>query len=144
MTEQRDPQTYAILGAAMEVHRYLGHGFLEPVYQEALARELCARGIPHAREVELRIAYKGEVLGCFYKADFVCYESVIVELKALTKLTNVEYAQVINYLKATGFERGLLINFGTPSLEYKRFIRSADCTDSRRWIEELGDSDCPS
>jgi len=145
MTDQRDPQTYAIIGAAMEVHRYLGHGFLEPVYQDAFAKELAARQIPYAREIELRIAYKGEFLACFYKAAFVCYEEIVVELKALAKLTTVEYAQVVNYLKATGFQRGLLINFGAPSLEYKRFIRSADYADSRREENEAdGENSAPS
>ena len=74
----------------------------------------------------MRIEYKGVALDCFYKADFVCYGSVIIELKASTNLTSVEHAQIINYLKATGFEVGLLINFGASSLEYKRFIRSTE------------------
>jgi GxxExxY protein len=126
MADQRDPQTYAIIGACMEVHRELGHGFLEAVYQEALAKELTTRSIPFAREVRLPIRYKGELLECSYQADFICYDTVIVELKALTKLTTVEHAQVINYLKATGLDRGLLINFGSPQMEYNRFIRSAD------------------
>jgi GxxExxY protein len=113
----------------MEVHKELGHGFLEAVYQEALQYELTQRGLPFAREVPLPIRYKETVLQCVYKADFICYESVIVELKALSQLSTIEYAQVINYLKATGMQWGLLINFGAPSLEYKRFIRSTDYTD---------------
>jgi GxxExxY protein len=120
----RDPQTYAVIGAAMEVHRQLGHGFLEAVYQEALAVEFREQSIPFGREVELPISYKGHVLACGYRADFVCFDEVVVELKSIQKLTDREQAQVIHYLKATGFSRGLLLNFGTSRLETKRFVRS--------------------
>ncbi len=122
MTIHRDPQTYAIIGAAMEVHRVLGTGFLEAVYQEALAKEFGLRGIPFAREVDLVITYKNEPLACRFRADFICYDDIIVELKALSALGGIEEAQVINYLKATGLQRSLLINFGAPSLEYKRIV----------------------
>ncbi|MHB1426344.1 MAG: GxxExxY protein [Gemmataceae bacterium] len=122
--DSRDPQTHAIIGAAMEVHRQLGPGFLEAVYQEALALEFAAGGIPFAPQVELPVYYKGQKLTCFYKADFVCYESVILELKALKAITGVEESQLLNYLKATRLERGLLLNFGRPSLEFKRFVFS--------------------
>lgn len=108
----------------MEVHRALGCGFLEAVYQEALALELTQRNIPYRREVELPIFYKGQRLNTFYRADFVCFDGIIVELKALTKLSGLEEAQIINYLKATGLEIGLVLNFGTTSLEYKRFALS--------------------
>ena len=123
MTEQEnDPRTYAIIGAAMEVHRQLGCGFLEPVYQEAMELELAARSIPYQRQVELSINYQGQLLRNTYRADFVCFETVIVELKALSQIGGIEDAQVLNYLKATGLRIGLLLNFGAKSLQYKRLV----------------------
>jgi GxxExxY protein len=97
---------------------------LEGVYQDALEVELAQREIPFSRERPIPITYKGHTLGTPYRADFVCYGSVIVELKAVKALTDAEAAQVLHYLKATGLERALLINFGTPRLDYKRFIQS--------------------
>ncbi len=120
--KDKDPETYAIIGAAMEVHRVLERGFLEKAYQEALAREFGLRGIPYQREVETPINYKGVVLDCAYRADFVCYGSIIVELKALDYLSGADTAQIINYMKASGSHRSLLINFGGDSLEYKRYV----------------------
>ena len=125
-TDIKDPQTHVVIGAAMEVHRQLGPGFLEAVYQEALAIELAARGVPFAREVELPVYYKGQLLKCGYRSDFVCYDSLITELKAIKAISGVEEAQVLNYLKATRLERGLLLNFGRPSLEFKRLIFSRE------------------
>jgi len=117
-----DPQTFAIIGAAMEVHRELGHGFLEIVYQSALALEFKERNVPFSAEVNLPVRYKGKLLTCGYRADFICYDDVIVETKAISKLTGADEAQVINELKATGHTLGLLLNFGSPSLEHRRLI----------------------
>lgn len=121
---KKDPRTYELIGAAMEVHRELGCGFLEAVYQEAYAIELTKRGMLFRREVDLPVYYKGQKLNTSYCADFICYDSIIVELKALSKLGKVDEAQIINYLKATGFAIGVLLNFGAPSLEYRRFAFS--------------------
>ncbi len=128
MKDERDPRTYAIIGAAMDVHKELGCGFLEPVYHEALLIEFAARGIPFRHEIELPIYYKGTKLNTTYRADFVCYEdrlAVIVEVKALSQITGTEEAQIINYLKATKCETGLLINFGAAHLHYQRFVLTA-------------------
>lgn len=121
-SSDRDPETYAIIGAAMEVHRELGHGFMEAVYHDAFCRELTHRKVPYEREKLIPIIYKGERLDTHYKADFVCFGSIVVELKALCATGGNEKAQVINYLKASGLKRGLLINFGTQSLEYHRIV----------------------
>jgi GxxExxY protein len=121
---EKDPRTYSIIGAAMEVHRQLGCGFLEPVYQEALAIEFSKREISFLRELKLPVLYKGIQLNTPYKVDFICFDQVVVELKALARFSGTEEAQIINYLKATGHEIGLLLNFGARSLEHRRFILS--------------------
>ena len=114
--------TYKIIGACMVVHSQLGGGFLEPVYQEALSIEFKERNIPFEKEKLLEIHYKGNMLSKKYIADFTCFDKIIIELKALSKLTSDHEAQLLNYLKATGFELGLLVNFGTRKLEHKRMI----------------------
>lgn len=117
----KDPQTYQIIGVAMEVHKVLGCGFLEAVYQEAMEKELGKRKINYQREKEISVLYKGEKLNTYYKADFICFDDLIIELKAISKIGGTEEAQLINYLRALNMKRGLLINFGNKSLEYKRF-----------------------
>jgi GxxExxY protein len=123
---EKDAQTYGIIGAAMEVHRELGNGFLEAAYQAALAIEFTERRIPFRGEVELPVYYKGRRLSCAYRADFVCFENVLVETKAISALTTVDQAQLLNQLKATKHRRGILINFGASSLEYKRMVFGTD------------------
>ena len=115
-------ECYDIIGAAMEVHNELGHGFLEPVYQEALSIVFQENNIPFIKEQVLDIHFKGRLLNKKYVADFICYDEIIVELKALETLAPEHTAQVLNYLKATGKKLGLLINFGTTKLQYKRVI----------------------
>jgi GxxExxY protein len=136
---QKDPETFAIIGAAMEVHRELGRGFLELVYQTALALEFQERGIPFQAEVPLPIRYKNKLLTCAYRADFVCFESVIVETKAIAGLTGADEAQLINELKATGLQRDLLLNFGATSLEHKRLVlgSSDNLRKSAKSVDEI-------
>ena len=116
-------ESYKIIGAAMKVHRTLGNGFLEAVYQEAMEIEFTQQEIPFQRECELPIYYNDIKLKQQYKADFICYNKLIVELKAVAKIDNTHRAQTINYLKATKFKLGLLINFGNPEeLQWERII----------------------
>ena len=107
-----EEETYAIRGAVFEVYREMGCGFLESVYQECLERELVSRGISFVAQQELKLTYKGELLKQTYKPDLICFDSVIVELKALSATTGGHKAQVLNYLKATKMRLGLLVNFG--------------------------------
>jgi GxxExxY protein len=116
-------EVYEIIGAAIEVHKTLGHGFLEAIYQEALEYELSDRKISFSSQIELKVKYKDRYLQKTYIADIIAYDKIIIELKALSNLSGKEEAQLINYLKATGFKVGLLINFGSPNkLEWKRFV----------------------
>ncbi|MBC7257996.1 MAG: GxxExxY protein [Chloroflexi bacterium] len=118
-------EVYAIVGAAMEVYNELGSGFLEPVYQEAMEWELARRRIPYEAQKEINILYKGHALRKTYVADLVVYGQIIVEIKAVAQLTAVEEAQLLNYLKATGLEVGLLMNFHAPhKLEWRRMVRT--------------------
>ncbi len=117
-------EVFAVVGAAIEVHRESGCGFLEAVYQEAMELELADRNLPFLPQVALRITYKTRTLKKEYVADLLCFGQLIVELKAIDRLTSVDEAKLLNYLKATGLRVGLLINFGASGrLEWKRFVR---------------------
>lgn len=116
-------ETYKIRGAIFAVHKELGNGFLERVYQDALEFEFQVRGIPYEREKEIQIMYKGKPLGEPYRADFVCYGKIIIELKAVEELQGIHRSQVINYLKATGMKLGLLVNFGEEFANIERIVR---------------------
>ena len=116
-------ESYAIIGACFEVHNEKGSGFVEPVYQECLEIEFALQQIPFLPQPELEISYKGRSLKSRYRPEFVCFDKVILELKAVSLFTDAHRAQVHNYLKATGFKLGLLVNFGShPQLEYERIV----------------------
>ena len=123
-----EEESYLIIGAALAVHKELGNGFLEAVYQEALEKEFNFRNIPYRREVPLTIYYKNEPLNKFYTVDFICYGKIIVELKALSAINSDHQSQVLNYLKASKLNLGLIINFGKQSLEHKRIIKEKNST----------------
>ena len=116
-------ESYAIIGACFEVYKEKGNGFVEPVYQECLELELTAQKIPFTAQSALRLTYKGTELKQRYIPDFLCYDKIILEIKAVKQLTDEHRAQVLNYLKATGLRLGLLVNFGHyPKVEYERII----------------------
>jgi GxxExxY protein len=121
-----EEETYSLIGAAMTVHQELGHGFLEAVYQEALEKEFELRSIPYKREIPLMIYYKNEPLKKYYIADFICYDKIIVELKAISVITSENLGQMMNYLTATKLKLGLIFNFGKKSLDHKRIIISTN------------------
>jgi GxxExxY protein len=119
-----EQESYAVLGACFEVYNQMGCGFVEPVYHACLIREFAIRDVPFQSKVALRLAYKGEPLGLSFEPDFVCFEQIIVEIKAVKEFHDAFRAQVHNYLKATGLKVGLLVNFGKhPKLEYERIVR---------------------
>ena len=116
-------ESYKVVGAAFKVYNALGHGFLEAVYQEALEIEFQRQGIPYEREKELKIQYEGVELKQTYNADFVCFGKIIVELKAVNALDDAHRSQVYNYLHATGYKLGLLLNLGnSDELEKERIV----------------------
>ncbi len=118
-------ESYAIIGACFEVYNKKGYGFLEPVYQECLAIEFEYQRISAVAKSSLVLSYRGRILRQTYEPDYVCFEKIIVELKAVSALADEHRAQLLNYLHATGFELGLLVNFGHyPGLEYERIART--------------------
>ncbi len=125
-----DSQTYAIIGAAMEVHRELGPGFREQVYREALELEFTRVGIPYRCEISLPVFFKGQRLRTGFRADMICFGDIIVELKAVEATGEGERGQLVSYLKASGLERGLLLNFGTKSLHCQRMVHTRQSAKS--------------
>lgn len=121
---ERDSHTYAIIGAAIEVHKILGPGHLEAVYQEALEIELNLRGIPYQSQPRIELEYKGRKLKKYYQPDFLVYERVVLEIKAQSALGSIDESQIINSLKCCRRGVGLLINFGEPSLQWKRYVNT--------------------
>ncbi len=117
-------ETYQIIGAAMEVHKTLGMGFLESVYQEAMEIELAKRNIPFVSQKRIQIQYKEITLNQYYIADLFCFDKIVVELKAVSTILPEHEAQLLNYLKATKTRLGLLFNFGEESLTFKRFVNT--------------------
>jgi GxxExxY protein len=115
-------ESYNIIGVCFEVHNVLGSGFLEEVYKEALAIEMDEMGMPYAREEQINIYYKSKILKKKFRSDFLCYSSIIVEVKAKECLILKDYSQILNYLNATGLRLGIIVNFGETSLKYKRIL----------------------
>ena len=127
MTESKilyKEESYKIIGACMKVHRSLGSGFLEAVYQEALIREFENEGITFKSQVKLPVFYEGQKLNKYYIADFICYDNIIIEIKSVSQIPVAFYSQLKNYLAATKKELGMLVNFGQSSLVYKRILNT--------------------
>jgi len=124
-------EVYQIVGAAMEVSNQLGCGFLEAVYQEALEIELKERQIPHIPQKRIEISYKGRILKKEYIVDFLCHDRILVEIKAIHKITGIEEAQILNYLKATNLPLGLIFNFGASRFEWKRYANTKKTANLR-------------
>jgi len=119
-------ESYKIIGICMDIHSTLGKGFLEAVYNEVLEKEFIKQQVPYQREVKLDIFFKGEKLDKKYKADFICYEEIILETKSVSFLHDNFTKQILNYLRATNKKLGILINFGESSLKYKRVVNSGN------------------
>jgi len=123
-------ESYKIIGACMKVHRTLGPGFLEAVYEEALEKEFKNKKIPFEKQIKLNVFYGDEKLKKYYKADFICYDKIILEIKSVGFMPQIFHMQLKNYLVSTKMDLGMLINFGTPSLTYKRILNSNNSRNS--------------
>ena len=133
-----EQETYKILGACFEVYKQKGCGFTEPVYQECLAIEFEIQKIPFVAQPKIQLEYKGRILEQFFKPDFICFDKIIVEIKALSDLIEVNKSQTLNYLNATNFELALLINFGHfPKLEHKRLANTQNKNTNKTIKDEL-------
>ena len=131
-------ESYRIIGACFEVYNQEGFGFTEPVYQECLQFEFLMQGIPFVAQPELNLEYKGQSLKQFFKPDFICYEKIIVEIKAVDRIIDAYKAQVLNYLNATGLELALLVNFGQfPKLVHERVANNRKRTSTHSIYDEL-------
>jgi GxxExxY protein len=131
-------ESYKLIGACFEVCKQKGFGFTEPVYQECLQMELEMQGIPFVAQPQLQLEYKGRLLTQYFKPDFICYGTIIVEIKALANLIDVHKAQALNYLNATGFDLALLVNFGHfPKLEYERIANNQKRAATRTIMHEV-------
>ncbi len=116
-------ESYKIVGACFEVYNQKGYGFTEPIYQACLEKEFSIQGIPFVPQPEVPVTYKGMVLEQTFRPDFICYGKIIVEIKSVSAFMDAHRAQILNYLHSTGFELGLLVNFGVfPKLGYERFV----------------------
>ena len=130
-------ESYKIIGACFEVYKQKGCGFTEPVYQECLAIEFELQNIPYVAQPKIELEYKGRILTQFFVPDFVCYDKIIVEIKALSDLIEANKSQILNYLNATKFELALLVNFGHfPQLEYKRITNNQSKKNSRNSLKD--------
>ena len=123
-------ESYKIVGICMRVHSNLGAGFLEAVYEEALEKELNKEKIPFQKQVKLELYYDNQKMNKTYRADFICYDKIILEIKAVSNMPTAFYAQLRNYLRCTEMKLGILINFGQPSLQYKRILNSKSSPNS--------------
>lgn len=133
-------ESYKIVGACFEVYNQKGFGFTEPVYQECLEIEFTLQKVPFSAQPEIRLDYKGNTLGQFFKPDFVVFDNIILEIKSVERLVNAHRAQALNYLNATGFELALLVNFGQhPRLEYERIAKSKPSSNGRSVLDGIGD-----
>lgn len=133
-----EKETYKILGACFEVYKQKGCGFTEPVYQECLAIEFEIQKIPFVAQSKIQLEYKGRILDQFFKPDFICYDKIIAEIKALPDLLEVNKSQALNYLNATNFELALLVNFGHyPKLEHKRIANTQNKNSNNSTKDEL-------